>query len=65
MFSDPRVARVLGYRNRLTTCLKMFMLPWDRQADARGDGTIATNWNQTRGEAGGTRTGRPSTSVSL
>ena len=61
LYSDPRVASAFGYRNRLTTCLKMFMLPWLVQAEARGDGRISTNWNQVRGEAGGTRTGRPST----
>jgi DNA polymerase I-like protein with 3'-5' exonuclease and polymerase domains len=62
MFSDPRVASVFGYRNRLQTCLKMFMLPWERQASARPDGHVSTNWNQIRGYEGGTRTGRPSTS---
>jgi DNA polymerase I-like protein with 3'-5' exonuclease and polymerase domains len=66
MFSDPRVASVFGYRNRLQTCLKMFMLPWERQASARPDGHISTNWNQIRGnrsaDVSGTRTGRPSTS---
>lgn len=66
MFSDSRVASALGYRNRLTTCLKMFMQPWLRQAAARGDGHISTNWNQVRQArdnfSGGTRTGRPSTS---
>lgn len=61
LYKDPRVASVFGYRNRLTTCLKMFMLPWLIQAEARGDGRISTNWNQVRGEKGGTRTGRPST----
>lgn len=61
LYKDPRVASAFGYRNRLTTCLKMFMLPWLRQAEARGDGRISTNWNQVRGERGGTRTGRPST----
>lgn len=61
LYQDPRVASVFGHRNRLTTCLKMFMLPWLAQAEARGDGRISTNWNQVRGEAGGTRTGRPST----
>ena len=61
MFNDLRVAQALGYRNRLTTCLKMFMEPWLRQADARGDGYVSTNWNQVRGISGGTRTGRPST----
>lgn len=62
LYKDPKVASVFGYRNRLTTCLKMFMLPWLAQAERRGDGYISTNWNQIRGEKGGTRTGRPSTS---
>jgi len=42
------------------------MLPWQRQASARPDGHISTNWNQIRGnrtnDVSGTRTGRPSTS---
>lgn len=62
MFNDSRVASVFGYRNRLQTCLKMFMLPWERQAGARPDRHISTNWNQVRSDVGGTRTGRPSTS---
>lgn len=61
MYRDPKVASVFGYRNRLTTCLKMFMLPWLEQAERRGDGYISTNWNQIRSDMGGTRTGRPST----
>lgn len=61
LYSDPRVAAAFGYRNRLTTCLKMFMIPWLAQAEARGDGRISTNWNQVRSVGGGTRTGRPST----
>jgi DNA polymerase I-like protein with 3'-5' exonuclease and polymerase domains len=62
LYRDKQVADAFGYRNRLTTCIKMFMRPWLEQADRRGDGHISTNWNQIRGEAGGTRTGRPSTS---
>jgi DNA polymerase I-like protein with 3'-5' exonuclease and polymerase domains len=66
MFNDQRVASVIGYRNRLNTCLKMFMLPWEQQARARPDNHVSTNWNQVRqardNYAGGTRTGRPSTS---
>jgi DNA polymerase I-like protein with 3'-5' exonuclease and polymerase domains len=56
------IASALGYRNRLKTCLKMFMEPWLAQAEGN-DGHITTNWNQTRGtdQGGGTRTGRPST----
>lgn len=61
LYRDPKVASAFGYRNRLTTCLKFFMLPWLAQAELRGDGKISTNWNQVRGGDGGTRTGRPST----
>lgn len=61
LYRDPKVASAFGYRNRLTTCLKMFMTPWLDQADRRGDQHISTNWNQIRNEKGGTRTGRPST----
>lgn len=62
MFKDKTVARALGYRNRLQTCLNMFMEPWLEQAERRGDSYISTNWNQVRSPDGGTRTGRPSTS---
>lgn len=54
-----QIASALGYRNRLATCLNMFMRPWLAQAEING-GYITTHWNQIRGE-GGTRTGRPST----
>lgn len=60
-YRDKRVASAFGYRNRLATCLNMFMLPWERQASARPDRHISTNWNQVRGADYGTRTGRPST----
>ncbi len=60
-YKDQRLFAALGYRNRLKTCLEMFMRPWLAQAQRRGDGRISTNWNQTRGGDGGTRTGRPST----
>lgn len=62
-FTGPngaQIASALGYRNRLVTCLKMFMQPWLAQASARG-GIISTSWNQVRGDKGGTRTGRTST----
>lgn len=66
LFTGPggaEVASALGYRNRLLTCLRMFMEPWLAQASRTKGGTIHTNWHQTRGaEQGGTRTGRPSTS---
>jgi DNA polymerase I-like protein with 3'-5' exonuclease and polymerase domains len=64
MFTGPggvQIASMLGYRNRLSTCLNMFMRPWAAQARVN-HGYITTNWNQTRGTGqGGTRTGRPST----
>jgi DNA polymerase I-like protein with 3'-5' exonuclease and polymerase domains len=58
-FADPLFASAFGYRNRLVTCLKMFMLPWLEQASAN-NGFIHTSWNQVRSEKGGARTGRPS-----
>lgn len=63
-FKDKKVFYVLGYRNRLTTCLRMFMEPWFDKA-SRAEGFIKPSWNQVRqptGEDGskGTRTGRPS-----
>ncbi len=60
-FKDQKLFQALGYRNRLKTCLEMFMKPWLAQALRRPDGRVSTNWNQTRGGDGGTRTGRPST----
>lgn len=61
MFNDPKVASVLGYRNRLATCLSTFMRPWCEMASSSG-GMVFTNWNQVRqpsGEAArGARTGR-------
>lgn len=60
MFTDPSVASAVGYRNRLLTAMRNFMEPWAAQA-SNNDGYVSTNWNQTRGGDGGTRTGRPST----
>lgn len=60
-FVDPLFASAFGYRNRLVTCLKMFMLPWLEDASRTG-GYIHTSWNQVRGSRGGARTGRPSMS---
>ncbi len=60
MIQDPQLAKILFYRNRLQTSLSTFLVPWLSQASER-NGTVSTNWNQTRGQAGGTRTGRPST----
>lgn len=62
MFKDKRVAQVLGYRNRLSTCLRMFMQPW-LEMGQENKGMIHPNWNQVRQSKGedntkGTRTGR-------
>lgn len=58
-FVDPLFASAFGYRNRLVTCLKMFMEPW-LEMGSNNDGYIHTSWNQVRGSRGGARTGRPS-----
>lgn len=64
-YKDEKVFLALGYRNRLKTCLSMFMEPWLIQASANNN-RIHPNWNQVRQpKAGkednkGTRTGRPS-----
>tara|TARA_R110000772_G_scaffold2839_1_gene10318 strand:- start:29328 stop:31232 length:1905 start_codon:yes stop_codon:yes gene_type:complete len=60
-FQDKEIGHIFFYRNRLTTALATFLVPWLAQASQR-DGIISTNWNQVRGGDGGTRTGRPSTS---
>lgn len=68
-YNDPKVASVYGYRNRLATCLRMFMVNWLEQAEATG-GYIHTNWNQVRQDHGnenlaGTRSGRLSSNPNL
>lgn len=66
-FDDKKVFLVLGYRNRLTTCLGTFMEPWLLKGSSN-NGYINPNWNQVRqpkgekGDSQGTRTGRPSCS---
>lgn len=60
-FTDVNVASVLGYRNKLSTCLNTFMKPWLITA-RQTNGIIHTNWSQTRQAKGrgtsGARTGR-------
>ncbi len=65
-FSNKHVASILGYRNKLSTCLGTFMRPWLHTA-RRTDGIIHTQWNQVRQShseknIGGARTGRKSSS---
>ena len=47
---------VLRYRANLSTCLSTFIEPW--LLTSTKTGRIYTNWNSVRGERGGTRTGR-------
>lgn len=66
MFNNPKVASVLGYRNRLQTTLSMFLDNWLRYGEHNG--RIHTSWNQVRNSesgGGGARTGRMSCSPSL
>lgn len=58
-FVDPLMADAFGYRNRLKTCLTMFMEAWLGMASVNNS-YIHTSWNQVRNSRGGTRTGRPS-----
>lgn len=65
-FKNKNVASVLGYRNKLSTCLGTFMRPWLVTA-RQTNGIIHTNWNQVRQShseknIGGARTGRMSSS---
>jgi DNA polymerase-1 len=55
--TDKPLAAMLRYTTQLKTCLRTFMEPWLLTAE-RSRGLIYTNWNQTRGASGGTRTGR-------
>jgi DNA polymerase I-like protein with 3'-5' exonuclease and polymerase domains len=50
-YADPAFFSVLGYRNRLVTCLGTFMEKWLELADAKN--CIYTNWHQTRDYHGG------------
>lgn len=57
-FRSKQVAAALGYRNRLSTCLGTFMVPWMAMAEATD--RIHTNWNQVRNSDSGkgARSGR-------
>lgn len=63
-FDNPKIFQVLGYRNKLSTCLSTFMENW-LELGEKSNGFIHPNWNQVRQPTGGdgskgTRTGRPS-----
>ena len=56
MLTNNYLKDVLRYRANLSTCLSTFIEPWLLASE--GTGRIYTNWNSVRGERGGTRTGR-------
>jgi len=56
MLTNEHLRDVLRYRANLSTCLSTFIEPWLHSG--RDTGRIYTNWNSVRGERGGTRTGR-------
>jgi len=56
MLTHERLRDVLRYRANLSTCLSTFIEPW--LSSGQHTGRIYTNWNSVRGERGGTRTGR-------
>lgn len=59
--NNKKLASVLGYRSRLSTCVTTFFDPWLAMSEHTG-GIINTNWNQVRQPRGkgsaGARTGR-------
>ena len=62
--TGAEIASVLGYRNRMLTCLSVFMDNW-LEMGRNSNGQIFTNWNQVRqsssgGDMAGARTGRMS-----
>ena len=58
-----KLLAVMQYRASVHTCVNTFMRPWLIQAThPQGDGKIRCQWNTTRGDDGGARTGRLSSS---
>ena len=56
ILTHKSLSNTLRYRANLSTCLSTFIEPWLVASAATGN--IYTNWNSVRGERGGTRTGR-------
>jgi len=52
-----KLGAILQYRASISTCLNTFMKPWLKQA-VEGDGRIRCQWNTTRSDTTGARTGR-------
>jgi len=61
-----KLLAVMQYRASIHTCVNTFMRPWLLQAThKKGGGRIRCQWNTTRGDSGGARTGRLSSSPSF
>lgn len=59
---DQKVFQVMGYRNKLQTCLGTYYRPWLKTARESG-GLLYAGWNQVRNDRdAGARTGRLSSS---
>lgn len=57
-WNNKKVFQVLGYRNKLATCVQTYFRPWIAMAHATG-GRVHSGWNQTRNDRdAGARTGR-------
>lgn len=54
---DGLLGAILQYRASISTCLNTFMKVWLKQA-LEGDGRIRCQWNTTKGDKVGARTGR-------
>lgn len=62
-YTNPKVFRALGYRNKLETCVTTYYRPWLATATATAGNTLHAGWNQTRNDRDtGARTGRLSSS---
>jgi DNA polymerase I-like protein with 3'-5' exonuclease and polymerase domains len=59
-----KLGAILQYFASVSTCLNTFMKPWLLQATT-GDGRVRCQWNTTRSDKGGARTGRLSSTPSL
>ena len=62
---DDLLLAALQYRASVSTCLNTFMKPWLIQAEKSGDSRIRCQWNTTRSDTTGARTGRLSSTPSF
>lgn len=62
--TNPTILATLRYRGALSTCVNTFLLPWLNTAN-HSNGRVFTQWHSIRGEDGGARTGRLSSSPNM